>query len=204
MDMRPLNILLAEHRIVEDVLRGLDKAARDFRYLTHLPRQEAGELIWFLRAFVDGCHHAKEERILFPILEANHMHSNMGPTAAMRLDHRLGANLIADMESGLADPGESGRRRFAHAAEAYSSMLRGHIHKEDHCVFALAAALLDAQEKGDLESAFLKIDAEFAAAGEGDGLTRARDVLDMVAAWRNGPSLAGKLPFHPAVPGIQI
>jgi hemerythrin-like domain-containing protein len=204
MDMRPLEILLAEHRIVEEVLGGLEATARDFRYLAEPPRKSAGEIVWFLRAFVDGCHHAKEEGILFPLLEGTHMHPNMGPTAAMRMEHRLGAGLIRDMEQGLAAAGEDARRRFAHAAEAYAGLLRTHIRKEDHCVFALAEALLDTREKDRLAEAFLQADLAFAASGEGVDLSRARDLLDRLAEGRGRSSLAGKLPFPSGTPGIRL
>jgi hemerythrin-like domain-containing protein len=197
--MDPIANLLNEHSMVMEILDGLEMAARGFRYDAAPPRREAGELLWFLRAYTDGCHHAKEERLLFPVLEANGLHPNMGPTAAMRQEHRLGASLIAGMGQGLAEAGEPGRRRFAHAAESYAGLLRSHIRKEDHCVFALASAILDRAALDALAVDFLREDAAFAAASGGADLARAMDALDLVARWKGRPSEAGRLlAAHPA------
>lgn len=193
-----MEILLNEHRVVEEILDGLCLAARAFRFDSVPPDREAGELVWFLRAFTDGCHHSKEEDILFPLLEGRYLNPNMGPTAAMRMDHRRGAFLIRDMAEGLdgwreGGGPESSRRRFVHAAEAYADLLRSHIRKEDHCVFALASALLEPSGMEALLAGFRRADAEFAVAGGGADFARAREALDIVARWKGGPSKAGRL-----------
>lgn len=197
MEIAPIGILLTEHRLIEEVLDSLERAAEAYRKDPVPPAREAGEMVWFLRAFADGCHHAKEESILFPLLESKGLSPNMGPTAVMRMEHRLGASLIADMDLGLSGAGEPARRRFAHAAEAYAALLRAHIRKEDHCVFALAASLLDQEEARDLAAAFRKADAAFAAGADGADLSRCMDVLDSVARWKGRASRAGML-LHPA------
>lgn len=192
----PMEFLLNEHRLIEEALDGLELAAGAYRRDHVPPAREASELVWFLRAFADGCHHAKEELILFPFLETKGLSPDLGPTAAMRQEHRLGAALIADMDRGLRGSGEPARRRFVHAAEGYAGMLRAHILKEDHCVFALAAAWMDPAESQSLEAAFRKADAAFAAAANGADLARALAVLDRVARWKGQASRAGLL-LHP-------
>lgn len=194
----PVEILLNEHRLIEEVLDGLERTAEAYRKDSVPPAREAAEIVWFLRAFADGCHHAKEEHILFPLLESKGLSPNLGPTAAMRQDHRLGAFLIADMERGLAESGEPARRRFVHAAEAYAVLLRAHIRKEDHCVFALAAACLGPEEARDLAASFRKADAAFAAGAEGADLSRCMGLLDSMARLEGRASRAGLLLHPPA------
>jgi hemerythrin-like domain-containing protein len=182
----PVGILLAEHRAVEIALDGLEILACEFRESAEPREAEARELVAFLRHFADGCHHAKEEELLFPFLESRGMSRNMGPTAAMRMEHRIGAGLIRDMELGLycraRDGGdEAGRRLFAAAAEAYVGLLRAHIRKEDHCLFGFADRVLDDTGRAPLAEAFRKADEAYRAAEGGRLSAAAASALSMAA-----------------------
>ncbi|RPJ01063.1 MAG: hypothetical protein EHM39_03845, partial [Chloroflexi bacterium] len=67
--MKATEILMDEHRVIERVLTALESAAR---------RVEAGQALRpdffvdaadFIRGFADGCHHMKEEGVLFKTME---------------------------------------------------------------------------------------------------------------------------------------
>jgi hemerythrin-like domain-containing protein len=190
----PVGILMAEHRAVEIALDGLLILAHEFREAAEPREAEARELIAFLRHFADGCHHAKEEELLFPFLESHGMNRNMGPTAAMRVEHRIGAGLIGDMERGLdgraqAGGDEAGRRAFVAAAEAYVGLLRAHIRKEDHCLFAFADRVLDDTGRASLAEAFREADQAFRAAEGGRRSAAAAEALAMAVRLRDSAAV---------------
>jgi hemerythrin-like domain-containing protein len=135
--------------------------------------QTAREILEFFRHFADQCHHAKEERHLFPALEAKGFSSQFGPTGVMRDEHELGRRHISAMAEAVAagqneDSRGSGRpvdrwpsspaARFAASARAYVSLLREHINKEDHCLFPMAVRALTTSDQQSLLSAFEEVE----------------------------------------------
>ena len=65
---KPTEILSDEHRVIERVLGALEE-------LTRLPVSGSVErwqkALEFFRHFADQCHHFKEEKVLFPAMEAH-------------------------------------------------------------------------------------------------------------------------------------
>ena len=58
-----------EHDAILEALPVLERMAERAAQ-GQLPAEDAGEFLDFLRAFVDQCHHGKEEALLFPALIA--------------------------------------------------------------------------------------------------------------------------------------
>lgn len=160
--MRPTEILMHEHRLIERVLDCLERLADAARSPAGLDAAAARDALAFLREFADACHHGKEEDQLFPVLESRGLSAEAGPTAVMRHEHRLGRALIGRMSAAVDDPAADGAAAaFAGAADEYVALLREHIRKEDHCLFPLAdralgpadeAALLERFERAEREA----------------------------------------------------
>ena len=62
----PTDVLKAEHRVIERVL----DAAETMIDQPEIDRDFFEKAMDFFRNFADGCHHAKEEDLLFPGLNA--------------------------------------------------------------------------------------------------------------------------------------
>jgi hemerythrin-like domain-containing protein len=60
-----MQVLRNEHRVIEKVLDALERRLHSPIDMTFYQQS-----LDFLRNFADGCHHAKEEKELFPILES--------------------------------------------------------------------------------------------------------------------------------------
>ena len=136
--------IIAELRHEHDVILGalpiLERmAARAAR--GHLPADDAGELIGFLRAFVDQCHHGKEEALLFPALIAAGLAEHGGFLDELHAEHVQGRALVQAMAQacGNGRPGAD----FAAAASTYAAQLRTHIDKENTALFSMTERLLD-------------------------------------------------------------
>lgn len=176
----PIAILETEHRAIEHVLRGLEAVAEAAAVGAFTNAALIRDVVAFLREYADGRHHAKEEELLFPALELLGLSAEAGPTRGMRLEHVQGRKLVALLGELSAEGESEGKidwREVSLAALAYVRLLRSHIHKEDHCLFAIAREMLGPTEKEALGRAFLRVDREWAESRGPEGDARIERVL---------------------------
>jgi hemerythrin-like domain-containing protein len=162
------DVLMAEHRVIEQVLNCLGKMAD--RCLLHgdLDFASARQALDFFQHFADRCHHGKEEERLFPLLEARGLSRERGPTGVMLREHDLGRRQIQAMLAAVdeAAQGDSDAvQRFGVHAGAYVRLLREHISKEDHCLFPMANQVLTPQDQHSLEDAFQEVESKKMGSG---------------------------------------
>jgi len=161
--MTPTDILMTEHRLIEQVLSCLEKIAQKAAAEKRLDKQSALQAIDFCRAFADGCHHAKEEAHLFPVMQANGFSGGCSPVAVMQREHELGRlyvqGMAAAVEAASAGDAES-LAWFVQHGQSYVKLLREHIRKEDTCLFPAANHRLAETDQRQLLAAFDKVEAE--------------------------------------------
>ena len=160
--MRPTEILKQEHRIIELVLSCLDRLADNCEAGYPLDTEAASQAIDFFRVFADQCHHAKEEDLLFPLMESKGFSRQQGPTGVMLHEHEEGPRACA-MEEAVKEfsAGDlAGKILFVEHARAYSNLLRQHIQKEDHCLFQMADQTLSVLDQEELGKSFGKLETE--------------------------------------------
>ena len=155
--MSPTDILSEEHRVIEQVLDCVDRVSSRCAGGGGFDAESALEAVDFLQHFADQCHHGKEEGHLFPLLEARGLPHYVGPTAVMREEHEQGRRYLSVMAATI-EPAKAGdhvaREKFVAYANAYTRLLRDHIHKEDHCLFTMAKNLLNEEDCQTLLGAF--------------------------------------------------
>ena len=155
--MKATDILESEHRVIEQVLACLEKMADSSEESKRLDCDAARDMIDFFRGFADRSHHAKEEQHLFVLLEALGMPRDGGPTGVMLAEHEMGRGLVGKMETAVV-AFEHGNvavlNDFLTAARSYIPLLREHIEKEDHCLFAMANENLSPEQQEKLLRAF--------------------------------------------------
>jgi hemerythrin-like domain-containing protein len=175
----PMEMLVEEHRKVECVLDGLEAMASAAEVGAFSDAEWILEILWFLREFTDGKHHAKEEEYLFPALEARGLAAKGGPTGTMRLEHAQGRQLVSLAASLLKTPseGEPDWKEVALVCQAYVRLLRAHIQKENHCIFGIADEILGPTEKDALAAAFGRVDRDWAKVNGEDAEARVERVL---------------------------
>ncbi len=91
--MQATEILKEEHRVIERVLNSLDIGAQRLADGQPVPMDFFIKTTDFVKGFADGCHHKKEEQVLFPALEENGLPREGGPVGAMLADHDEGRRL---------------------------------------------------------------------------------------------------------------
>ena len=179
--MTATEILRAEHEGIQAMLEVLGKMIEDAEAGT-LDPAEAERALAFFRQFADRCHHGKEEKELFPALEAAGVPRAGGPIGAMLAEHELGRAAVQAMASALVSlaRGESaGAKAFTVAAGEYRAILGGHIAKENGVLFPLADRVLPPEAQERLSGAFDRIEAEEMGAGTHE---RYHAMIDEMAA----------------------
>jgi hemerythrin-like domain-containing protein len=118
-------------------------------------------VVYLIRNFADGLHHAKEEKLLFPLMIQKGFSNQQGPIAVMLHDHDEGRGYV----KGIADNIESYKNGNANALSIifsnmneYIDLLREHIGKENNVLFRMADNVLSADEQKMLLDQFINID----------------------------------------------
>lgn len=178
---KPVQILRDEHRMIELVLDMLD---RYVEVQLADPQEDAQEdlsrFVEFIRLYADRIHHGKEEDILFERMVASGFPKSAGPLAVMYHEHEQGRALVRELGELVEHPGpwaESELRRLAAAARGYTSLLRGHIHKEDNVLYPMAESGLDSDAWSLIAERFEKFEHQRSDSGEKVRLTSLADEL---------------------------
>ncbi len=161
--MQPTDILMNEHRIIEQVLNCLEKILNQCTAEKKLDTKSAKQAIEFFRAFADRCHHGKEEAQLFPMMQANGFSGGCSPVVVMLREHELCRLYIQGMDAAIepAAAGDSESLKwFIQHGQSYVKLLREHIRKEDICLFPAANHRLTEKDQEQLLAAFEKVEAE--------------------------------------------
>ncbi len=166
--MTATEILSQEHQVILQVLDCLEQIIKKSTATGTLEAQPARDAIEFFRMFADKCHHGKEETHLFTAMEAKGFPRNGGPTGVMLMEHTKGRECVRSMSEAVeaaANGDAAAVARFAQAGHSYIDLLRLHIEKEDHCLFAMANQAFNNEDQQTLLAAFEKTETEHMGAG---------------------------------------
>ena len=156
--MHPTDVLSQEHRIIESKL---DELEQQLDGAGPFPRRYFDEALDFFRNFADGCHHAKEENLLFPRMKERGVPERGGPIGVMLAEHDEGRAYLKAVRENLdaAGRGDAEARRLVHVnAAAYIEMLRHHIRKEDNILFRMARVVLQPDDVAELQKEFAAVE----------------------------------------------
>lgn len=88
--MKATDILMDEHRVIERVLTSLETAAAQLEAGRPVRPGFFIQACDFVKGFADGCHHRKEEGVLFPAMIERGLPREVGPIAMMLSEHEQG------------------------------------------------------------------------------------------------------------------
>jgi len=128
--MQLLDEFAEEHRLVDraagSLIRFAERANR-----SETTDKDVLDFVHFLRVYIGGYHHEREEQVLFPALvERAEVPADRGPLPVMLADHREAAAMVDELEAVTGDPAAAAvlARRLAHH-------LWEHADKEDSVLF---------------------------------------------------------------------
>ena len=98
---RPTAVLRAEHQTILRVINVLEALVRRSEAGTGFELDALRQCVTFFRLFADACHHAKEEDLFFPALEARGVPREDGPIGVMLHEHRLARQHTSSMGDAL-------------------------------------------------------------------------------------------------------
>lgn len=164
----PSDILKEEHDVITHLLHVLAAIATRVEHGERVPRADIEAALEVVVNFADKCHHAKEEKALFPVLAR--FSPKEGAFLAHRLegDHKAARQLVTAMRESAprveaGDP--AARRTFAKSAKTYVALLQEHIDQETKQLLPLVTSALPPAERSALAEEFDRIERE--ETGEG-------------------------------------
>lgn len=161
--MEATKILMEEHRVIERILSSLEASAA---------RLEGGHAVRpgifldaadFIKEFADGCHHRKEEGVLFPAMESAGIPRHGGPIQVMLAEHEEGRRLTRAMREAaekLSAGDPHAENQVVSSARGYAMLLRQHIAKEDGVLFPMADHVIGRDQQADIAKEFERIERE--------------------------------------------
>jgi hemerythrin-like domain-containing protein len=166
--MKATEILMSEHRVIERVITSLETAAAALSSGANIRPEFFLQAADFVRGFADGCHHKKEEGVLFKALAANGLPEDQGPVGMMLLEHEQGRGFIRGLRAAaqdLANGNQAARAEVVKNALGYGSLLRQHIQKEDKVLFPMADQVIPLDEHDAVIDGFEHVEHEETGAG---------------------------------------
>ncbi|TAL70526.1 MAG: hemerythrin [Bacteroidetes bacterium] len=166
--MSATDILRHEHQVVMLALSGAEKLLHDIELNGKVNIERIRKFIDFSRHFTDGCHHIKEEKLLFPKMIDNGFDGDSGPVGVMLYEHQEGRKFIKNMFEIVSvndDLEKSDIEKLSSNLRGYITLLRNHIYKENEILFNMADNVLRPEIQEELVQSFNKVETE--EVGEG-------------------------------------
>ncbi len=166
--MKATDVLTEEHRVIERVLAALEKAAQHLSYGDPVRPAFFLDAADFIKGFADGCHHKKEEGVLFPAMVDGGLSYQFGPVAVMLAEHdegRVFTNAMRLAAQRLQDGDETAKDEVIQNAQEYVTLLRQHISKENNVLFSMADQVIPKNKHQKVNDDFDSIEHE--ETGEG-------------------------------------
>ena len=166
--MKATEILSEEHGVILRVITALESATSRLEAREEIQASFFLEAADFIKGFADGCHHRKEEGVLFKSMAANGVPVQNGPIGVMLADHEQGRAFTRGMRE-AAQKLQDGDREAAAAvianARGYAGLLRTHIYKEDNILFPMAGRAIPLEQQAQVLEDFEHVEHEETGAG---------------------------------------
>jgi hemerythrin-like domain-containing protein len=181
--MQATKILMEEHRVIERVIASLEKAALRLEQDQDVQPEFFIQAADFIKGFADGCHHQKEEGVLFQSMVENGLPLEGGPVSVMMSEHELGRKYTRGMRSAAEawrDGDAAQHQAVIDHALAYTALLRQHIYKEDKILFPMADRVIPQNLHAEVLEGFEHIEHEETGEGVHEKYLALADSLEAV------------------------
>ncbi len=155
--MNAIDTLRAEHGLIRQYLDNLAAALGKMERQEPVPTVFFEHAVLFAREFVDKYHHFKEELQMFTLLAQKHGGELDVDIEGLRNQHENGRNHIAEIDfakEGYGQGQEVATTTLIEHLASYISMLRQHIHREDHRFYPLAREAFTDDEMAHLAAEY--------------------------------------------------
>lgn len=166
MPQSPTDLLRQEHELVLVVVTAMEREVEEIRRTDAVDGARIADMVDFTTNFTDGCHHAKEEHVLFPLMERTQTAAG-GPVSVMLSEHDAGRQYVRGILAALPDveSSKTARTQVADNLAGYAYLLRRHINKENRVLFPIADKILGDEDQAYLAGEFARIANEASESG---------------------------------------
>ena len=157
--MNPIHILSQEHDLIRQVLDHLQAAKEKLEIAKWPPRIFFEKAVEFSVNFSDKYHHFKEEYVMFGLLAQKKDGAFDVPIGVLRYEHercRSFVSIIQDSIERYNKRDEIATTTLLENLAAYISILKRHIHKEEHIFFPMVQRELSHEDSQTLLKHFEK------------------------------------------------
>ena len=179
--MKATDILMDEHRVIERVLNAIEKAIHAAARGGKVRPGFFLDAAEFTKGFANGCHHKKEEGVLFKAMAESGFPAESGPIAVMLAEHEQGrafARAVREAAQKWEAGDQSARQAVLQNARAYVDLLRQHIIKEDNILFPMADKAIPPAKHAQVAEAFDRIEHEETGEGVHEKYLALAEVLE--------------------------
>jgi hemerythrin-like domain-containing protein len=166
--MKATDVLSEEHRVIERVIATLETGSWLLSQNEPIRPEFFILASDFIKGFADGCHHVKEEGVLFKSMIDNGMPAENSPVAVMLYEHEMGRKYTRGMREAairLQNGDQSASADVVFNAKHYAALLREHIGKEDTILFPMANQMIPVDQHDAIWDGFEHVEHE--ETGEG-------------------------------------
>src|SRR5215469_9943656 len=94
-------LLEEEHQTIQKVVAKMSRVADRLETGGDVNAGVLRDISTFLRQFSEECHHVKEEKFLFPLLEARGVPATGCPIAVLHHEHEKGHALLSQLDDAI-------------------------------------------------------------------------------------------------------
>ena len=159
--MTPTQIMEAEHRLIETVVKALGGVAATVERGERPDDAMVATAVEFLRIYADQLHHGKEENLFFPMLVQRGVPSQGCPIGGLNHEHEKGRALVralAEQAPAYAQGKPGAKEGLLETLRRIQDLYQNHIWKEDAMVFPMADQVLTAADQTELCEKFAEVD----------------------------------------------
>ncbi|MGD0466880.1 MAG: hemerythrin domain-containing protein [Terriglobales bacterium] len=160
---KPTEELEHDHRIIERVVAAMAILAERLQSGKEVEAGILNDLGEFLRVFAEDCHHGKEERYLFPLLEKKGVPVSGCPLAVLLNEHDRGRRLMADLKQtseAYFRSGNTDEEALIGTLHRLIELYPAHIWKEDYLLFPMTGKILSDTDQEALAREFEQHESE--------------------------------------------
>lgn len=161
-DRRCTKVLEQEHQTIHKVAAAMSVVADRLDEGQAVDSAVLRDFSSFLHHFSEECHHAKEERFLFPLLEARGIPASGCPLAVLNHEHQKGRALLTQLDDSIQVFASTGadKNGLVLTLRDLVRLYIGHMWKEDYLLLPMADKVLSDQDQAKLCDDFASIEKE--------------------------------------------
>jgi hemerythrin-like domain-containing protein len=160
--MLPTDELMREHRLIERMFKLMWTGCNSLERGEPVSPEFFADAADFATAFIEGCHHLKEETYLFAKMAERGVPEASGPLKIMIFEHREGRSRSVAIASLAKQPfTDKVKADIVRLSREYVNVLVPHIQKEDSVLFPLANDILSQADQDAVSRGFTQLDESF-------------------------------------------